>query len=184
MKFQDTRSAAYGFFPDDSQLECVLRSLNLAGFENEDLCVLIAAGHPIADRLRDLEYKAPHESTTNASPECVIAWLSTYGAVVIRDVGFFVGSRQYLNALALPEELFRTSEKGIFAGLGISASDAARYESRMRDKASFVFVSCNDVPRSEWARELLSAMGAAEARLLTQEKQSQSQAESKPVLAN
>jgi len=69
-------------------------------------------------------------------------------------------------ALALPEELFRNSEKGVFAGLGISLPEAVRYESRIREKATFVFVSCDDVPQSEWARELLIAMGAEEANLL------------------
>lgn len=183
MTYQETRSAAYGFFPNDSHLESVLQTLNLAGFENEDLCVLIPAER-LAARLKEMDYKVGHDSNKDASPVCVIAWLSTYGAVVIPDIGFFVGSRQYLQALAIAEEFLKKSEKSVFVGLGISASDAARYESRMHDRASFVFVSCDDVPRSEWARELLSAMGAEEARLLRQDNQSQAQAESHRDLTN
>jgi hypothetical protein len=184
LTFQETRPAAYGFFPNDSHLESVLRALNLAGFENEDLCVLIAPGHPIAERLRVLDYKLRHPSTADASAEYMIAWLSTYGAVVIPEVGFFVGSRQYMEALALPGEFLLNSEKGVFAGLGISPSDATRYESRMRNKASFVFVRCEDVPQSEWARELLSAMGAEEVKLLGQENRSQARAEGNAVFTS
>ena len=51
-------------------------------------------------------------------------------------------------------------------GLGISPTDVAQYESRMRDKSSVVFVSCDDLAQSEWARELLSTMGAEEVSLL------------------
>jgi hypothetical protein len=172
LAFQESRSAAYGLFPEQSQLESVLQTLNLAGFENEDLCVLIPAEHPIAERLRDWDYSLPQDLSPDASPECLIGWLWSYGAVVIPELGFFVGSRQYMSAFALPEELFVHSEKGVFGGLGISPSAAARYERRMRDKMSFVFVSCNDVPQSEWARELLIAMGAEEARLLRLENES------------
>jgi hypothetical protein len=182
LTFQESRTAAYGFFPDESQLENVLRALNVAGFENEDLCVLIASEHPIAERIRGLDCTKTHDLPTDASPERVIAWLSSYGAVVIPDVGFFVGSRQYMQALALPVELLATSERGVFAGLGISPSVAARYEGRMRDKSSFVFVSCDDLAQSEWARELLSTMGAEEVSLLRQESDSQTgQGGTKPL---
>jgi hypothetical protein len=173
LAFQESRSAAYGLFPDQLQLEFILRTLNLAGFENEDLCVLIAAEHPIVERLRDWDYRLQQDLFPDVSPDCLIAWLSSYGAVVIPEIGFFVGSSQYMKALALPEELLRNSEKGVLVGLGLSPSEAARYENRMHDKMSFVFVSCNDVPQSEWARELLSAMGAEEASLSRVENQNQ-----------
>ena len=184
MTFQESRTAAYGFFPDESQLENVLRALNIAGFENEDLCLLIASEHPIAERIRGLDCTKTHDLPRDASPERVIGWLSSYGAVVIPDVGFFVGSRQYMQALALPVELLATSERGVFAGLGISPSVAARYESRMRDKSSFVFVSCDDLAHSEWARELLSTMGAEEVSLLRQESDSQTEQGGTKSLAN
>src|SRR5579862_1483527 len=184
LTLQEPRSAAYGFFPDESQLENALRALNVAGFENEALCVLIASEHPIAERIRGLDFNKTHDVPTDASPERVIAWLSSYGAVVIPDVGFFVGSRQYLQALALPEELLTTSERGVFASLGISPSVAAKYEGRMRDKSSFVFVNCDDLAQSEWARELLSTMGAEEVSLLSQESDGQEEQGGTKSLAN
>jgi hypothetical protein len=52
----------------------------------------------------------------------------------------------------------------------------------MRDKSSFVFVSCDDLAQSEWARELLSTMGAEEVSLLRQESDSQTgQGGTKPL---
>ena len=88
---------------------------------------------------------------------------------MIPGVGLFVGSRQYQQALALPEELLVNSERGFFAGLGTSPPIASRYESRMRDQSSFIFVSCEDIAQSEWARELLSTMGAEEVSLLSRD---------------
>ena len=116
MTFQQPHLAAYGFFPDESHLESILRALNLAGFENEDLCVLIASSHPIAERIRDLDHTEVNEFPTDASPERVIAWLASYGAVVIPDVGLLVGSPQYQQALAFPEEVLAHSERGVFTG--------------------------------------------------------------------
>jgi hypothetical protein len=184
LTFQDSRSAAYGFFPSESQLESVLRALNAAGFENEDLCVFIASEHPIAERIGDLDHNQIQDLSTDASPERVIAWLSSYGAVVIPEVGLFVGSREYQEALALPGKLLANSERGVFAGLGISPTDAARYESRMRDKSSFVYVSCDDLAQSEWARELLSTMGAEEVSLLRRDGDSPKEQEGAATLLN
>jgi hypothetical protein len=184
LTFQDSRSAAYGFFPSESQLESVLRALNAAGFENEDLCVFIASEHPIAERIGDLDHNQIQDLPTDASPERVIAWLSSYGAVVIPDVGLFVGAREYQEALALPGKLLANSERGVFAGLGISPTDAARYESRMRDKSSFVYVSCDGLAQSEWARELLSTMGAEEVSLLRRDGDSPKEQEGAATLLN
>lgn len=72
LTFQDSRSAAYGFFPSESQLESVLRALNVAGFENEDLCVLIASEHPIADASETL---TTTKSKTSRPMPLLNAWL-------------------------------------------------------------------------------------------------------------
>lgn len=181
----DNRAAAYGFFPPDSQLENVFRALNHAGFENADLCVLLTSEHPIAERIRNWKAHVPHESFRDAAPERVIAWLATYGAVVISDVGIFVGSSDFLRALALPEELLSAdADAGVFGVLGIPQAEAVRYNSRLRENAAFILVSCDHVAHSEWARELLSAMGGEEVSLLESRYQSLGETKTDPPRIN
>lgn len=182
MSFEN-RSAAYGFFPLEAQLENVFRALNHAGFENADLCVLLTADHPIAERVRNCPAQMPHGPIQNAAPERVLAWLSTYGAVLIADVGLFVGSRDCLRVLSLPEDLLR-SETGVFGVLGIPPDEAIRYRNRLRNNAAFILVNCEHFAHSEWARELLSTMGAEEASLLGNRYREPEDPDTKPPTIN
>jgi hypothetical protein len=182
MSFEN-RAAAYGFFPLESQLENVFRALNHAGFENTDLCVLLTAEHPIAERVRNCPTQMPRGPIQNAAPERVLGWLSTYGAVLIANVGLFVGSRDCLRVLSLPEDLLR-SEMGVFGALGIPPDEAARYRNRLRNNAAFILVNCEHFAHSEWARELLSTMGAEEASLLGNRYRDPEESETKPPTIN
>lgn len=46
-----TSAAAYGIYPQDVALAEVVHTLNQAGFENEDICMMLAPSHPIASIL-------------------------------------------------------------------------------------------------------------------------------------
>ena len=163
----ENRAAAYGFFPPESQLENVVRALNHAGFESTNLCLLLTADHPIAERVRNSRMQAARAPVLGTDPEQILAWLSRYGAVVISEIGLFVGSSDFLHILTLPENLLRPERVSeVFGIFGISPSEAARYRSPLRRNAAFILVSCEHEAHSEWARELLSAMGAEEASLL------------------
>jgi hypothetical protein len=163
----ENRAAAYGFFPPESQLENVVRALNHAGFESTNLCLLLTADHPIAERVRNSRMQAARAPVLGTDPEQILAWRSRYGAVVISEIGLFVGSSDFLHVLALPENLLRPERVSeLFGMFGISPSEAARYRSPLRRNAAFILVSCEHEAHSEWARELLSAMGAEGASLL------------------
>ena len=110
-------------------------------------------------------------------------WLSTYGAVLIADVGLFVGSRDCLRVLSLPEDLLR-SETGVFGVLGIPPDEAIRYRNRLRNNAAFILVNCEHFAHSEWARELLSTMGAEEASLLGNRYREPEDPDTKPPTIN
>src|SRR5215469_4719305 len=88
----ENRAAAYGFFPPESQLENVFRALNHAGFENTNLCLLVTADHPIAERVRSSTVQSPRDPVQSVEPEQILAWLSRYGAVLISEMGLFIGS--------------------------------------------------------------------------------------------
>jgi hypothetical protein len=75
-------TAAYGMYPRNVALPEVVYALNRAGFENEDICMVLSPAHPVATMVRDakiLDAKS-EESATSAR---LIGWFSEFGAVVI-----------------------------------------------------------------------------------------------------
>ena len=158
----ENKTAAYGLFRMEIRLDEVVTSLNSAGFETEDICVFLPPAHPIVEGVRNIQ-AAASEFEMEAGPEHMVSWLSTFGGVVIPDLGCFVGSREYLRALTqdnhLPDVV---GNRGMLASLGIPE----RYAARVRQGTSLVFVSCNGSAQSEWAREILRRLRAEEVRLL------------------
>jgi hypothetical protein len=112
--------------------------------------------------------KAPSaDSSEEAGLEQTVSRLSTFGGVVIPGVGLFVGSREYLHALAQIDcRLEGVGNGGVLASLGIPEEVAVRYEARVRREASLVFVSCDGSAQSEWAREILRRLRGEEVRSL------------------
>jgi hypothetical protein len=181
----ENRAAAYGFFPPESQLENVFRALNHAGFENTNLCLLVTADHPIAERVRSSTVPSPRDPVQSVEAEQILAWLSRHGAVLISEMGLFIGSSDFLRVLAMPHNLLRSeSVSEVFGLLGIGPDEVARYQSRLRDKSAFILVSCEHVAHSEWARELLSTMGAEEANLLGDRYGDETESKIKPPTIN
>jgi len=105
---QEIRAAAYAIFSTETPLEDVFTSLNSAGFESEDICVFLSPTHPIADGVRNLN-SGDSRSGAEVGVENTVSWLSTFGGVVIPGVGCFVGSREYLRALA---QVYRYTDEG------------------------------------------------------------------------
>jgi hypothetical protein len=162
---QISRAAAYGIFPIDARLDQIVSSLNAAGFETSSICVFLPSSHPVAGEVRSLK-SSPGDLKGDHGDERVIAWLATLGGVVIPEVGFFVGARGYLHAVACG--ICQTGDKrtGALAKLGIPANAAERYEARTRQDASLVFVSCDGWAQSEWAREILRLLREEEVCVL------------------
>ena len=158
----ENKTAAYGLFPMEIRLDEVVTSLNSAGFETEDICVFLPPAHPIVEGVRNIQ-AAASEFEMEAGPEHLVSWLSTFGGVVIPDLGCFVGSREYLQALTHTNHLPDVAgSRGMLASLGVPEC----YAARVRHDASLVFVSCDGSARSEWAREILRRLRAEEVRLL------------------
>lgn len=167
MTSQEMKTAAYGVFSVKTSLEDVLKSLNSAGFQSEDICVFLSPAHPLANGVRMNMRQADSAFTVENELERSFSWLSTFGGVVIPGVGFFVGSREYLRALGQAEcAPDSTGNAAALASLGIPENEAVRYAARLRRDANLVFVSCEGTARSEWAREILRRMRAEEVCLL------------------
>jgi hypothetical protein len=160
------RPAAYGMYPHHAALQEIVRTLNQAGFVNEDICMMLAPTHPIATVVREAGILNA-EREASAVTAGMIGWLSEFGAVVIPTVGFFIRSQAFFHALIVTKDApGLCGNSRTLVGLGFSETDADRYENRLRELGVLVYVSCPESARTNWAIELLRHTGAEEADIL------------------
>lgn len=155
--------AAYGMYPRNVALPEVVYALNCAGFENEDICMVLSPAHPVASVVRDAQLldAKPEESATSAR---MIGWFSEFGAVVIPTVGFFIRSQAFFHALLLEQNLPAMSRGSrTLVGLGFSEDEAKRLGHQLCDVGAMVYVSCPENAKANSAIELLRRAGAREA---------------------
>src|SRR5712671_7737011 len=154
-------AAAYGMYPQEVALHDVVHTLNQAGFENEDICMMLSPTHPIASIVRDASLFSTDREDAAASAG-MIGWLSAFGAVLIPTVGFFIRSRVFLHALMVAREApALCGNARTLVGLGFSEIDAAKYEGQLGRLGVLVYVSCQERAKTLWAREVLRHRGAA-----------------------
>jgi hypothetical protein len=159
-------NAAYGLYSQDVVLSDIVRNLNHAGFDNEDICMMLSPEHPIASAVRDAslfnEEKEASEVTTS-----LIGWLSKFGAVLIPKVGFFIRSQAFFHALMVSREAPALCGKSkTLVSLGFSEREAKRFEDELEKRGVLVYVSCAESAKTLWAREVLRHAGAWEASTL------------------
>lgn len=159
-------SAAYGLYSQDVSLSDLVSNLNQAGFENEDICMMLSPKHPIASIVRDARFNT--EKQTTAATAGLIGWISQLGAVLIPTVGFFVRSQIFFRSFMAKEGRGFCGSSKALIGLGFSDDDAERFEDRLSTSGVLVYVSCGEVAKTFWAREVLSHTGASEAATLHQ----------------
>ncbi len=92
------KPAAYGLYPHGVAPHEIIRTLNQAGFGNEDICMMLSPAHPIAAVVRDASI-LNGEREAIAATAILIGWLSQFGAVVIPTVGVFIRSQAFFHAL-------------------------------------------------------------------------------------
>jgi hypothetical protein len=156
-------AAAYGIYSDDVALTDIIRTLNEAGFDNEDICMMLSPSHPIASVVRD----ASLFSSERNDEAGMIGWLSAFGAVLIPTVGFFIRSQAFLHALmAAREAPALCGNARTLVGLGFSEFDAKKYEDQLRRLGVLVYVSCAESAKTLWAQEVLRHTGARETATL------------------
>lgn len=158
--------AAYGMYARDIALPDVVCALNKAGFENEDICMVLSPAHPDAAVVNEATTfdAAGSQSALGAR---MIGWFSEFGAVVIPTVGFFIRSQAFFHAL-LVEQNFPSLSRGsrTLLGLGFSQSEAKRLGRQLSDVGALVYVNCRENAKADGARELLRRTGAREAASL------------------
>lgn len=158
-------SAAYGMYSRNVALPEVVSALNRAGYQNENICMVLSPAHPDAAIFHDTTPDvAGAQSTTTARR---IRWFSGFGAVVIPTVGVFVRSQAFLKAL-LAEKPSSALSRGsrTLVDLGFSPDDARRLGHQLCDVTALVYVSCAENTKVSSAIELLHRAGAKEAASL------------------
>lgn len=170
-----SESAVYGMYPRNIGLPEVVHTLNRAGFESEDICMVLSPTHPAATAVRDARIVNANMEETAASAR-MIGWFSEFGAVVIPTVGFFIRSQAFFHALMIEQNfslLFGGSKT--LAGLGFSGEDAARLGAQLCDVGVLVYVACSKPTRADCAIDLLWITGAGEATNVAQGTESRRQ---------
>lgn len=161
-------TAAYGLYSQDASLNNVVQSLNSAGFNKEDICMMLPPSHPIAALVRDANL-FNSEGASNAGTANLIGWLSEFGAVMIPTVGFFIRSQAFFRALMASREApALCGNASSLAGLGFAQPEADKFERQLRDVGVMVYVACAETARTMWACEVLRHTGASEAATLDQ----------------
>jgi hypothetical protein len=158
-------TAAYGMYSQDVALNDVVHTLNQAGFDNEDICMMMSPTHPIAALVRDASL-FNSERAADAATAGLIGWLSEFGAVLIPTVGFFIRSQAFFHALMAREAPALCGNANTLVGLGFSDDDADRFETQLRRLGVLVYVSCAESAKTMWACEVLRHTGAHEAAML------------------
>jgi hypothetical protein len=157
-----TWPAAYGIYGRNVVLPDVVSSLNRAGFENEDICMVLSPHHPVAAAMRDANI-VNAEREESASSARVIGWFSELGAVVIPTVGFFIRSLEFFHALVADRASSAMhGESGTLVRLGFSEKDAERLGHQLSEVGVLVYVSCRASAGADRAIELLCRTGAGE----------------------
>jgi hypothetical protein len=158
-------AAAYGIYSQDAALADIVHTLNEAGFENEDICMMLSPAHPIASVVREASLFSS-DRDDSAATVGMIGWLSAFGAVLIPSVGFFIRSRAFLHALMAQDAPALCGNARTLVGLGLSEDEAERYEDQLRHLGALVYVSCSEGAKTHWAQEVLRHTGARETATL------------------
>jgi hypothetical protein len=161
------RPAAYGLYSQDAAPHEIVRTLNQAGFGNEDICIMLSPAHPIAAVVRDASILNP-EREARAATAALIGWLSEFGAVVVPNTSVFIRSQAFCHALmGAKDGMALCGNWTTLVALGFPEDQAERFEDELRLEAGvLVYVSCAESAKTGWAVELLQRMGARESASL------------------
>lgn len=159
-----TWSAAYAVYPQNVALNEVVRTLQRAGFDKENICMMLSPTHPIASIVRDTNCGA-FNVDANVVSAGLLGWLTDFGAVLIPTFGFFIRSAQYFRALVSDQDSF-CGRSSTLRSLGFAPRDADRFEKKLRQTGILLYVSCPEAARARWALELLRPAGPIEAGLI------------------
>jgi hypothetical protein len=157
----NSTKAVYGIYSDDVSVTDVVDALNIAGVDNQDICLVLARTHPISTIVREAAFHCK-DREASAVAALLIEWLSELGAVVIRRFGFFIRSERYLQTVVTTRRAPACGNFETLMDLGFSRSEAERLQEELSEDGVVVYVACPEQAQATCAREMLQAIGAQE----------------------
>lgn len=161
----DNNTAVYGIFQSQASAESAVQALVQAGFNNNDISVLM----PDQDSTREFAHenatKAPEGAATGAATGGALGGtlglLAGIGALAIPGVGPFIAAGPIVGALAgLGAGGAVGGLVGALVGMGLPEYEAKRYEGRVKDGGVLLSVHAATSDRAQSAKAILERTGA------------------------
>src|SRR5262245_13346335 len=147
------------------QAEVIVDDLKAAGFNNNDISVLVPDKASTRDFAHEKSTKAPEGAMAGAGTGVAVGgalgWLAGIGALAIPGVGPLVDAGPILAAVsgaAVGGALGGIA--GALVGLGIPEYEAKRYEGKIKDGNILISVHTGDSDRINNARRIFKEAGA------------------------
>lgn len=164
----ETKAAAYAVYSRHVPLFDVAKTLNQAGFDNKEICMVLSPAHPVAQIVREANVLELERESRVLSAR-MIGRVSELGAFVIPSVGFFVRSQEFFQAFVTDHEWLASVRSKTLASLGFSNEEVERLDQQICDRiGALIYVSCQEDARTDQAIELLRNAGAWEAASMQQ----------------
>ena len=158
-------TSAWGLYDDRKNLEVAVRELKDAGFDREDISVLVPDKE--ASQKLSFEYstKAPEGIATGATTGALLGgslgWLASIGALAIPGIGPLVAAGPIVAALAGAGAAGTIGGlTGGLIGLGMPELEAKRYQAELAKGGVLLAVQCSDARFAEAAKRILDRTGA------------------------
>jgi hypothetical protein len=158
-------AAVFGICHTGHQAHRSVGDLLAAGFDNDDISVLVPFHHVSKDLTPEKNTKAaegaPAAVAAGSAISGTLGLLAGLGVFAIPGVGPLVAAGPIMAALTgLGVGGATGGIIGALAGMGISRHRAKRYEGRIKDGGVLLSVNCDTSNESVHARELLKQAGA------------------------
>jgi len=160
-------TAAFGIYPNQTEVGRAVEALKHAGFRNTDISVLFPENPGNKDFGHEKHTKAPEGALAGASSGAIIGgalgWLAGIGALAIPGIGPFVAAGPIVSMLS---GIGAGGAVGGFAGaligVGIPEYEAKRYEGRIRNGGILLSVHCDNSDWSKRAKDILGHTGGTD----------------------
>lgn len=159
------KTAVFGIFHTGLQAERCVDDLIAAGFNNDDVSVLLPDNHGTRDFGMEKHTKAPEGATAGVTAGGAIGGtlglLVGMGALVIPGIGPLIAAGPIVAALAgLGAGGAVGGLIGALAGMGIPEYEAKRYEGHVKAGGVLMSIHCDTSEQIARAEELLKQTGA------------------------
>ena len=160
-----SKKAVFGIVTTHPLAERVVRDLNRAGFNSNDISVLFPDKDTTRDFAHEKNTKAPEGIATGAGTGGVLGgalgWVAGIGALAIPGVGPFIAAGPIIAALS--GAAIGATVGGIaggLIGLGIPELEAKRYEGKIKEGNILISVHAENSEEISRAKEIFTDAGA------------------------